>query len=128
MKTNKLIHFFMVLLLGSTLYGCAAVVAGGAGVAATYNYFEGKLTVTRNANVDRAYSASIKACKSLGLTIEKKSKNLTEASISGKDGDRSFWIWISAENAVRSAISVRVGLMGDQMASERIQNTIHQYI
>lgn len=128
MKTNKLIHFFMVLLLGSTLYGCAAVVAGGAGVAATYNYFEGKLTVTRNANIDQAYNASVKACTHLGLTIEKKSKNLSEASISGKDGDRPYWIWITAENAVRSSISVRVGLIGDQMASERIQNTIHQYL
>jgi len=128
MKTNSRFYFLIILLLCSTLYGCAAVVAGGAGVAATYNYFEGKLTVTRNSTVDHAYDASIKACKNLGLIIEKKSKNLTGASISGKDGDRPFWIWISAENAVRSSISVRVGLLGDQMASERIQNAIHQYI
>jgi hypothetical protein len=116
------------LALLCSLCSCAALVAGGAGVAATYSYVEGKVSVTRNVSVERAYTASIKGCRDLGLTIEKQSKNLTEASLSGKDGDRSFWIWISSENSARSKISVRVGLLGDRQASETIQNRIAAHL
>ena len=128
MKKTHWSYVFLSLCFSVTLYGCAAVVVGGAGVAATYNYFEGKLTITRNVTVDTAYNAGIRAAKDLELVIEKRSKNLTKASISGKDGDRPFWIWISAENAVNSKISVRVGLLGDQMASERIQQSIQKFL
>jgi hypothetical protein len=114
------------LALLCSLCSCAALVAGGAGVAATYSYVEGKVSVTRNVSVERAYTASIKGCRDLGLTIEKQSKNLTEASLSGKDGDRSFWI--SSENSARSKISVRVGLLGDRQASETIQNRIAAHL
>jgi hypothetical protein len=116
------------LALLCSLCSCAALVAGGAGAAATYSYVEGKVSVTRNVTVDRAYTAAIKGCADLGLIIEKQSKNLSEASISGKDGDRPFWIWISSENSVRSKISVRVGLLGDRQASETIQNRIAAHL
>jgi len=112
------------LALLCSLCSCAALVAGGAGAAATYSFVEGKVSVTRNVSVDRAYTAAIKGCTDLGLSIEKQTKNLSEASISGKDGDRPFWIWISSESSVRSKISVRVGLLGDRQASETIQNRI----
>ncbi len=128
MKTIRWSHLFLTLCFSCTLYGCAAVVVGGAGVAATYNYFEGKLTISRNVTVTAAYDAGIRAANDLGLIVEKKSKTLTEASISGKDGDRPFWIWIIAENAVSSKISVRVGLLGDRMASERIQQSIKKFL
>ncbi|PIE69343.1 MAG: hypothetical protein CSA21_02725 [Deltaproteobacteria bacterium] len=115
-----LVSLFFVCSLSS----CAAVILGGAGAAGTYSYFEGKTSVSRNISVNKAYAAALKACKKLGLPIEKKSKNLSEASITGKDGDRTFWIWISAENTVRTKISVRVGLFGDEPASQKIQDTL----
>ena len=111
-----------------SLCSCAAVVVGSAGAAATYSYLEGKVSVSRNVPVDRAYTASIKACKDLDLRIDKRTKNLSEATISGKDGDRPFWIWISSENSVRSKISVRTGLLGDRMASQKIQDTIAAHL
>ncbi len=118
------ISLFFVCSLSS----CAAVLIGGAGAAGTYSYIEGKSSIIRNVSVDKAYSASLKACKKLHLAITKKSKNLSEASITGKDNDRTFWIWIDAENSVRTKISVRVGLLGDKPASERIHQAIASYL
>ena len=111
-----------------SLCSCAAVVAGGAGAAATYTYFEGKVSVSRNVNVDRAYAAALKGCKDLGLVIEKQTKNLSGAQITGKDGNRPFWIWISTDNNVTSKISVRVGLLGDRNASRNIQDAIARHL
>jgi hypothetical protein len=128
MLFRSLCASLIALALLCSLYSCAAVVAGSAGAAATYSYIEGKVSSTRNTSIDHAYTAAITACKDLGLTIEKQSKNLSEASISGKDGDRPFWIWISSENSVRSKISVRVGLLGDRQASETIQNRIASHL
>ncbi|WP_462324862.1 DUF3568 family protein [Desulfoplanes sp.] len=128
MRTITACHLFTTLALIACLSGCAAVVVGGAGAAATYSYIEGKVSITRNIKVNTAYTAALEACADLGLTVEKRSKNLSKATVSGKDTDRPFWIWISAEDSVRTKISVRVGLLGDRTASQRIQNTIARHL
>jgi uncharacterized protein YceK len=116
----------LILLAG--LSGCAAVVAGGAAAGGTYYYVTGWLNKDYNAGIEKAYSAGIQGCNDLGLSITKREKNLTNASIDAKDGDRTVWITMESKTTRVTKISVRVGITGDKLASQRIQEAIAKHL
>ncbi|MFW5489564.1 MAG: DUF3568 family protein [Desulfovibrio sp.] len=110
------------------LSGCAAVIVGGAAAGGTYYYVTGWLNKDYNVTVNQAYAAGMAACKDLGLSVKKHSKNLTEASIDAKDSDRDVWITMDSKTERITKISVRVGLTGDKVASQRIHDAIARHL
>ncbi|MGE4440918.1 MAG: DUF3568 family protein [Desulfomicrobium sp.] len=115
-------NLLIILVLLST--GCAALVVGGAAAVGTYTYVAGQLKRTYNANLDTAYQATLAGCEALGLPVQDREKQLSKASIKVIDGDRDAWIWLTAQSSTTTEISVRVGLLGDELASRRIHDAI----
>lgn len=114
------------LLLASLagLGGCAAVAAGAMAGGGTYAYVTGWGTATYNVDLDRAYDAALDACDDLDLVVQKQERHLSDAEITAKDGDSTVWIDLDSEGVRVTKIAVRVGVMGDKVASERIHDRI----
>jgi hypothetical protein len=104
--------------------GCAAIVAGGAAAGGTYIYTEGQLQREYDAPLEAAYSASVAALESLDIEISDRDQKLTEASVTGVDGDTDVWVSLDAVTETKTEVSVRYGLTGDRQASERIHDAI----
>mgnify|MGYP005827665845 CR=1 FL=1 len=115
-------NLLILLVLLST--GCAALVVGVAAAVGTYTYVAGQLKRTYNANLDTTYQAALAGCEALGLPVQDREKQLSKASIKVIDGDRDAWIWLTAQSSTTTEISVRVGLLGDELASRRIHDAI----
>lgn len=109
----------LVLLALAGLSGCMVVAAGMAG-GGTYVYISGWGKKVYNVDLDVAYDASLAACRSLNLKVSSKEQHLAEASIKALDGDTDVWIDLESKNPKVTEIAVRVGYVGDKVASERI--------
>jgi hypothetical protein len=117
-----------VCLVLLALYGCAAVIAGGAASGATYVYTEGWVARDYNVGIGRAYNAGLAAAKNLGMTVVEKSKRVASANIKMKKGDKDYWIKMEQTSDNRTTISVRAGVMGDKEASQRIHEEIKKML
>lgn len=104
--------------------GCAAIVVGGAAAVGTYTYVAAELKKTYNANLETSYRAAIAGCESLGLPVQERRKELSQASVKTVDGDRDVWITLKAQTSTTTEIAVRVGYLGDEVASRRIHDAI----
>jgi len=112
----------ILLMLMST--GCAALVVGGATAVGTYTYVAGQLKKTYNANLEATYAATVAGCKSIGLPVLEESKQLSQASVKTKDGDRDVWITLKTQSSTTTEVAVRVGYLGDEVTSRRIHDAI----
>ncbi len=119
---TNLKNLMILLVLLST--GCAALVVGGAAAVGTYTYVAGQLHRTYNANLDATYQATLAGCEALGLPLQDKQKQLSKASVKVIDGDREVWIALKAQSSTTTEVSVRVGYLGDELASRRIHEAI----
>lgn len=119
---NRLKYLALLFVLFST--GCAALVIGGAAAVGTYTYVAGQLKKTYNANLDATYRATIAGCESLGLPVLDKEKQLSRASVKTLDGERDVWINLSVQSSSTTEVSIRIGYLGDEMASRRIHEAI----
>jgi len=124
MRIHLVSRIWLLVISLITLSGCAVLVAGGTGVIGTYAYVAGWMEGNYNVDLDRAYSATLTACRHLKLKIEKKTKNLSSGSITANDGNRTLWIKLKAQNSTATKISVRVGLIGNKPASQRVHAAI----
>lgn len=120
---------FAVVFL-ATIYGCFAVIAGGAAGGGTAVWLSDKLTQQFNASYERTINAAEKALKSLRLAIksEKKQEEVTQLKSIYTDG-KEIWIDIRkiAENATK--VDVRVGVVNpDKEAADKILKKIQSYL
>ncbi|MFO7718629.1 MAG: DUF3568 domain-containing protein [Thermodesulfobacteriota bacterium] len=120
LKTNVYGYVLGVLALVVLSSGCAAVALGTAGGAGTYVYLKGQLVREYNAGMDRSYDAVLSTCNALDLEIQSRSHNLSEAKVSALDGDRTVHFRLKSLSTQKTKLSVRVGLLGDKVASQRI--------
>jgi hypothetical protein len=120
MKAIRSLAVLLVLL--ST--GCAALVVGGAAAVGTYTYVAGQLKQTYNASLESTYRATLAGCESLGLPVIEREKQLSKASIKAQDGDRDVWITLKSQSSSTTEITIRVGYLGDELASVRIRDAI----
>lgn len=121
-RMQRIKYVMILLVLLST--GCAALVVGGAAAVGTYTYVAGQLQKTYNANLDASYQATLAGCEALGLPLQEQEKKLSKATIRVIDGDRDVWIWLNAQSSTTTEIAIRVGLLGDELASRRIHDAI----
>lgn len=130
MSGNNIIRYaaISVCLMLFALYGCAAVVAGGAAGGTTYVYTEGWVARDYNVGIDRAYNAGLEAAKDLGMTVVEKSKKIASANIKMTRGGKDYWIKMEETSKNRTTISVRAGIMGDKEASRKIHEEIKRLV
>jgi hypothetical protein len=114
------------LSLVFALYGCGAIVAGGAAAGATYVYTEGWVERNYNAGLDTSYNAAMEAVKDMDMTIVENTKDVGSAEIKSQKCDQDYWIKMDMKGKNLTAISVRAGLTGDKQASERIHEQIQE--
>ncbi|MDO8663188.1 MAG: DUF3568 family protein [Candidatus Omnitrophota bacterium] len=113
-------------LLLVNIYGCFALLAGGAAGAGTAVWLSEKLTQQVNAPFERTVSASKSALASLRLEVTKETIEDGNAQIMSKYTDgKTIWIDIHRVTLSSSKIEVRVGAMGgDKAAAEKILKEI----
>lgn len=122
MKNTLCVCLLLAAMAGMS--GCAAVAAGAMAGGGTYAYVTGWGTMTYNVDLDRAYDAALEACDELDLLVKKQERHLSDADIEAKDGDTTVWIDLESQGIHVTKVSVRVGVMGDKVASERIHDRI----
>ncbi|MBU1002974.1 MAG: DUF3568 domain-containing protein [Proteobacteria bacterium] len=116
---KKYLAVLLVLLSLAGVSGCAVVAAGMAG-GGTYVYISGWAKQVHNVYLDVAFEASVDACHSLGLKIQSKERHLSDAKVRALDGDTEVWIDLDSKNPRVTEIAVRIGYLGDKVASERV--------
>lgn len=119
---------FVLAGLGLLLSGCCAVAVGTAGGAGTYVYLKGQLVREYNAGLDRSFEAALAACQALDLKVEDRAHNLSEAAITALDGERTVHIGLESISTRRTELRVRVGFLGDKIASKRIHNEFERQL
>jgi hypothetical protein len=117
------------LLAASVLSGCAAAVlagaAGGAGVGAAA-YVEGEHSQVHNAPLDRTWMATLDALKQMDIRVDTSNKDALGGDIVAKRADGTD-VKIKEEPADTpntTRVKIRIGVFGDQKASETMQSKI----
>lgn len=123
---KRYLSILLVLLALCGLGGCAVVAAGMAG-GGTYAYVSGWGKKVYNVDLDVAYDAAVAACRALDLKIESREQHLSDAEIRALDGDTDVWIDLESKNPRVTEIAVRVGYLGDKVASERVLAQIERH-
>lgn len=111
----------------SFLYGCVVAWLGiGAGVGiGTYKYIEGRLERKYPLSYSRAWHATNSALENLRISVSSSQDKGREGEIDAvrKDG-KKVSITLEDEGQGVTTISVRVGLLGDRSAAEKIHDEI----
>ncbi|HSB68664.1 MAG TPA: DUF3568 family protein [Candidatus Methylomirabilis sp.] len=115
-------------LAACVLSGCAAAVlagaAGGAGVG-TAAYIEGEDSRVHSASLDQTWTATLDALKQMNIRVDKSDKDALGGIVEAKRADGTD-VKIKEEPADGNTtrVKIRIGVFGDQNASEAIQDTI----
>lgn len=124
---NKIKKLLVLLCTISFLYGCAAAWLGiGAGVGVgTYKWVEGKLVREYPLNYSRAWDAVNTSLANLSISISTSTNEGGKGTIEAvqKDGTE-VKIKLTDMGQGVTKISVRVGMLGDREAGERIHDEI----
>jgi hypothetical protein len=123
---RHLVTLALCLALLPSLFGCTALVAGGTAAGATYVYVEGWVQRDYAVGLEQAYAAASEAADKLRMTIEERSREVSSASIKGRIGDETHWIKLEEKAPDRTTVSVRSGIVGDRVASEKIHEAIQR--
>jgi uncharacterized lipoprotein len=101
------------------LGGAAAGISG-------YKYYKEVLTVVYEAPFDDTWDASIKALEDMGLTIENQTKELGSGKISTKEDEKNKKVNLTLQykSPQETEVKIRVGLLGDETASNVIKDRI----
>lgn len=121
---KRCLSLFMSLMALACLSGCVVVAAGALAGSGTYAYLYGWSEQAYNVDLPDAYDAALDACSALNLPLEDKARSLSDASIKAHDGDTAVWIKLKSVNPMVTKVSVRVGILGDEPASQRVLQTI----
>ena len=127
---KKIIVLIAVAFFSANIYGCFAVIAGGAAGGGTAMWLSNKLTQEVNAPYERVISASESALKSLNCEIksEKKAENVAQIKSDYTNG-KEIWIDIRKVSETSTKVEVRVGAVSpDKEAAQKILNTIQSHL
>jgi len=120
------ILFMISVLIMST--GCALFLAAGAGVGiGGAVYMGGELKQAYAASLEKAWNASLAAVVEMKMrTTEKSIDNLDQnREIKGKTEEgKDFQISLEATSKEVTTVKVRIGVLGDEAYSKRIQEAI----
>lgn len=129
-KMRKIILFFTAGMFLLNIYGCVALLVGGAVGAGTAVWLAQKLTQEFHASYEQTVNATEKALESLKLEIMElnKTENVTKFRSQDSSG-KAIWIDVIkiAQNSTK--VEVRVGAMSpDKESASRILKRIQRYL
>ncbi len=108
--------------LGFFAAGTAAGIGG-------YKYRNGVLTVVYEAPYMDTWEASLKALNEMGLRVIKSAHDLTTGVIEAKRVDnKSVTIKVEYKSARETKVGIRVGIFGDEEASNVIKEKIRRVL
>ena len=127
---RKIITLLVVPVL-FVITSCAAPLiplAAGAGAGAGgYAWYKGEMVRNFEKPMGAAYAASLKAVKSMGLAINKKTKGPFEARVESTLADgKGVFIKIKKLSSKTSEVAIRVGAFGDEQKSSHIMRQIEK--
>ncbi len=125
-KAGQLIAAFVVCAICFCTTGCGVIILGGAAATGTYKYINGQASGTYNASLDKAFKASLSACRELNIPVTEETKDEKSAKIKGKLSGDTVTISLNSISEDMTEISVRIGLWGNENSSRRIHNSIGQ--
>ncbi|MFC1819906.1 DUF3568 family protein [Thermodesulfobacteriota bacterium] len=115
------------ILLCFCLANCApiAFLAGAAAGVSGYKYYKGSLTVIYQAQYMKTWDASIKAMEEMGFNIEDKKQELSTGKIEARLADnKPVTVSVKYKSSQETEVTIRVGLFGDENASNVIKDKI----
>jgi hypothetical protein len=129
---KKIPIYVVALMLGvsiMTFSGCTLLFGAAAGGAGTAFWLSGKVGEELAASYQQAISATENALDSLDMEITKKthSENVTQFKSVYTDGS-TVWIDVKPILENKTGVEVRVGIRGNQSASEKILDRIKDYL
>ena len=126
-RCQPISHVFRLTLLLAIIAstsGCLLLVGAGAG-AGSAAYYMGKLEDEVNAPVDDVHDAAIEGLKDLEMPVLKDQGDKLSGKVESVTADdRNVWIYIDSLTPSRSKITIRVGLIGDEVRSQQILKAI----
>ncbi|MFC1867266.1 DUF3568 family protein [Thermodesulfobacteriota bacterium] len=121
------VRYLLLVLLCFFLSSCAPVVflAGTAAGVGGYKYYEGALKVVYQAPYIKTWDASLKSLEEMGFKIGNSKRDLTSGKIEAKRADdKSVTVSLKYLSSQETEVSIRVGLFGDENASNVIKDKI----
>jgi len=113
------------------LSGCPALVVGGAAVTAgtgTYYYVNGELKTDYHFAFDRVWSASEKTIADMHAVDVIPYKEIGKGSIDATIDGEKVRLNITYKSKSITTVGIRVGILGDQLASQRLHDKIADYL
>lgn len=114
-----------LLLIG--LSGCvpAALVVGAGAGAGTYGYVEGAARAVYPVPFETMWIETQAMLEQENVGITKKSRTEGQGTIKGRTvGDKDVTVDLSVRGAKSTGVNIRVGLIPDEAAAERLQRTL----
>ena len=129
---QKIKSWVLFLILGAfILSGCAAVVVGGAAVGAgtgTYFYISGELKTDYHFSFDRVWDACEKTVADMNSTDVIPYKEIGKGSIDAIIDEEKVHFSIQYKAKDLTTVAIRVGIVGNQAASQRLQDKVADHL
>lgn len=121
-------YIVITILISIIFAGCApaAFIGGAALGVGGFKYYNGALVVIYKASFDKTWDSSIKSLEELEYQIyERKRKMMTSGKITtaGSINER-IKISVTYISLEETEINIRVGLLGDEVISNKIKDKI----
>ena len=128
----KIVRWLMILIIGTfALSGCVPLVVGGAAVgggSGAYFYINGELKTDYHHSFDEAWSACEKTVAYMNATDVIPAKEISRGTINAviEGEDVRFSVEYKAKNL--TTVAIRVGIIGDKSASQRLHDKVSNYL
>lgn len=124
-RRNSILPVIVAVLF--CVSGCAAVAVGGAavtGATGTFFYVNGNLNTDYHYSFEKVWSACEKTVAYMNavdvIPVKEISKGTIEALIEGE----KVTISVAYKAKDLTTVSIRVGILGDKLAAQRLHDTI----
>ena len=119
----------LCVLVGLLCSGCFALAVGAAGGVAGAVYVMGKLKDEVDYPVPVVREAVVAAMQDLELKLTQDKIDTLSAHMESAFSDgTNIWIDVDSVSDSRSRVTIRVGVMGDEVRSRKIYDKIRQHL
>jgi len=127
---KRIVFGVVIAIFLMNMYGCLALLVGGAAGAGTATWLSQKLTQQFDAPYEQTIRAAENALKSLDLNITKEEKEASVTQIRSEYTDgKDIWIDVRKITDNSTKVEVRVGAVSpDKVAAEKILGRIRRYL
>ena len=128
----KSVKWLIIMIISAfALSGCVPLVVGGAAVTGgtgAYFYINGELKTDYHYSFDTTWSACEKTVAYMNATDVTPVKEISKGTINAViDGEKVRFV-IEYKSKNLTAVAIRVGMLGDKSASQRLHDKVVDYL